>query len=158
MEVVITVLRNHNLSGQEEERTVRKDPMLKLIQECLNSKNGLCQLIGESPLSFFSFLYGKVISFSECTCLVYMQFTFSLVMFYYYSLQNLLSCTFEVLESYSNFKNLNFKVAFSFLLHVKFCSCLVICFKLRLILSLGLNTQIKRVFCKTLYLLINDLI
>lgn len=26
---------------------MRKDPMLKLIQECLNSKNGLCQLIDE---------------------------------------------------------------------------------------------------------------
>ena len=87
-----------------------------------------------------------------------MQFTFSLVYILLLFLTKFIILhLFEVLESYSNFKNLNFKVAFSFLLHVKFCGCLVICFKLHLILSLDLNTQIKWVFCKTLYLLINDL-
>ena len=132
--------------------------MLKLIQKCLNSKSGLCQLIGESPLSFFSFLYGKVISFSECTCLVYMQFTFSLVyLLLLFLTKFIISHIFEVLKSYSNLKNLNFKVAFNFLLHVKFCGCLVIFSKLHLIISLDLNTQIKWPFFKTLYLLINDL-
>ena len=132
--------------------------MLKLIQKCLNSKNGLCQLIGESLLTCLSFLYGKVISFSECTCLVYMQFTFSLVyLLLLFLTKFIILHIFEVLKSYSNLKNLNFKVAFNFLLHVKFCGCLVIFFKLYLIISLDLNTQIKWAFIKTLYLLINDL-